>query len=158
MSVFGGFSAGIKPGMVIPWANFTEVPDGFLLCDGAAVSRELYSELFSVIGTIYGEGDGSTTFNLPNGVLRLLSKTPPVVGNGLNLGFSTGEGQTGCISYSGSPNWDIRPTGGAGSPIGTTSPGGSNAAGKAYGITTDPALSGLMVDLTAYEISLLIKF
>lgn len=40
-------------------------PSGFLLCDGSAVSRTTYSELFSVIGTTYGVGDGSTTFNLP---------------------------------------------------------------------------------------------
>lgn len=40
-------------------------PSGFLLCDGSAISRTTYSELFSVIGTTYGVGDGSTTFNLP---------------------------------------------------------------------------------------------
>ena len=41
-------------------------PYGWLMCDGAAVSRETYSELFSAIGTAYGPGDGSTTFNLPD--------------------------------------------------------------------------------------------
>lgn len=41
-------------------------PAGYLLCDGSAVSRTDYSALFSAIGTTYGEGDGSTTFNLPN--------------------------------------------------------------------------------------------
>ena len=41
-------------------------PDGYLLCDGSAVSRSTYSSLFEVIGTTFGEGDGSTTFNLPN--------------------------------------------------------------------------------------------
>lgn len=40
-------------------------PSKFLLCDGSAISRTTYSELFSVIGTTYGVGDGSTTFNLP---------------------------------------------------------------------------------------------
>ena len=40
-------------------------PSGFSLCDGSAISRTTYSELFSVIGTIYGIGDGTTTFNLP---------------------------------------------------------------------------------------------
>ena len=39
--------------------------EGFLLCDGSAVSRTDNSALFEVIGTIYGPGDGSTTFNLP---------------------------------------------------------------------------------------------
>lgn len=41
-------------------------PTGWLVCDGRAVSREEYFELFNVIGTKYGAGDGSTTFNLPN--------------------------------------------------------------------------------------------
>lgn len=41
-------------------------PDGFLICDGSAISRSDYSELFAVIGTIYGEGDGVTTFNIPD--------------------------------------------------------------------------------------------
>lgn len=41
-------------------------PSGWLMCNGAAVSREKYSLLFDVIGTIYGDGDGSTTFNLPD--------------------------------------------------------------------------------------------
>ena len=44
----------------------TEGINGYLLCDGSAISRTDYSELFSVIGTTYGAGDGSTTFNLPN--------------------------------------------------------------------------------------------
>ena len=43
-----------------------EVPDGWLQCNGAAVSRTTYAALFAVIGTKYGSGNGSTTFNLPN--------------------------------------------------------------------------------------------
>ena len=39
---------------------------GFLYCDGSAVSRSTYSALFAKIGTTYGAGDGSTTFNLPD--------------------------------------------------------------------------------------------
>lgn len=41
-------------------------PTGWILCDGAAVSRSLYARLFAAIGTTYGVGDGSTTFNVPN--------------------------------------------------------------------------------------------
>lgn len=52
-------------GSVIPFAgNFA--PGGFLLCDGSEVSRSTYSRLFAVIGTTYGSGNNSTTFNLPN--------------------------------------------------------------------------------------------
>ena len=41
-------------------------PTGYLLCDGNEVSRTTYAQLFSVIGTYYGEGDNTTTFNVPN--------------------------------------------------------------------------------------------
>lgn len=44
----------------------TNVPQGYLYCDGSAISRSQYYELFTAIGTIFGIGDGSTTFNLPD--------------------------------------------------------------------------------------------
>ena len=44
----------------------SSAPSGWLICDGSAVSRSTYSDLFSVIGTTYGSGDGSSTFNLPD--------------------------------------------------------------------------------------------
>jgi microcystin-dependent protein len=44
----------------------SDVPEGWLICDGKAVSRTVYPRLFGAMGTIYGEGDGSTTFNLPD--------------------------------------------------------------------------------------------
>ena len=46
--------------------GFDGVPDGYLKCNGATVSRSTYSELFNVIGVTYGEGDGSNTFQLPD--------------------------------------------------------------------------------------------
>jgi len=52
-------------GSVIPYAG-TSAPTGFLFCDGSAVSRTTYAALFGVIGTEYGSGDGSSTFNLPD--------------------------------------------------------------------------------------------
>jgi microcystin-dependent protein len=52
-------------GSIIPTAR-ASAPTGFLLCDGSAVSRTTYAALFSAIGTVYGVGDGSTTFNVPN--------------------------------------------------------------------------------------------
>lgn len=55
----------IPVGIILPFAGST-IPSGFLACNGAAVSRTTYSELFSVISTTYGSGDESTTFNLPN--------------------------------------------------------------------------------------------
>lgn len=50
----------------ILWWPATTPPQGWLVRDGAAYSRETYSELYKVIGTIYGVGDGSTTFNVPD--------------------------------------------------------------------------------------------
>lgn len=44
----------------------TSLPSGYLPCDGRAVSRTTYSALYNMIGTVWGAGDGSTTFNLPN--------------------------------------------------------------------------------------------
>lgn len=52
-----------------------EVPDGWLQCNGAAVSRTTYAALFAVIGTKYGSGDGRTTFNLPNIHRRFIEGT-----------------------------------------------------------------------------------
>lgn len=55
-------------GLILPFAYDTSgsPPTGFLECKGAAVSRTTYSDLFAVIGTTWGVGDGSTTFNLPD--------------------------------------------------------------------------------------------
>lgn len=52
-------------GTIIPYAGST-APEGYLMCDGSNVSRTTYGELFNVIGTTYGQGDGSTTFGTPN--------------------------------------------------------------------------------------------
>lgn len=52
-------------GSIIPFGSST-IPSGYLLCNGQAVSRTTYSELFAAIGTAFGTGDGSTTFNVPD--------------------------------------------------------------------------------------------
>lgn len=52
-------------GSYIPFGG-TSIPTGWLLCNGQAVSRTDYADLFAVIGTAYGSGDGSTTFNIPD--------------------------------------------------------------------------------------------
>jgi len=56
---------GIPTATIVPWST-ASVPTGFLECDGSAVSRTTYSALFAIVGTNYGAGDGSSTFNLPN--------------------------------------------------------------------------------------------
>jgi microcystin-dependent protein len=60
-----GVNTAIPIGVVLPFASAT-VPQGWLLCAGQAVSRTTYVDLFGVISTTYGSGDGSTTFNLPD--------------------------------------------------------------------------------------------
>lgn len=55
----------VPVGSIVSYAANTP-PDGWLVCDGAAVNRKDYTELFAVINTKYGSGDGSMTFNLPN--------------------------------------------------------------------------------------------
>lgn len=61
----------LPAGTIIPFAG-NVVPDGFLICNGAAVSRTTYASLFASIGTLYGTGDGFTTFNLPDARDRVL--------------------------------------------------------------------------------------
>ena len=61
--VLGTLETGIPVGAIMA---FHDVPAGWLRCNGAAVSRTTYAALFAKIGTKYGSGKGSTTFNLPN--------------------------------------------------------------------------------------------
>lgn len=53
-------------GTMLPYGSADNIPSNWKICDGSEVSRTTYSELFKVIGTSYGEGDGETTFNLPD--------------------------------------------------------------------------------------------
>lgn len=76
VSMTGG---GGNIGDIVAFAG-SGTPDGFLLCDGSALSRSTYSDLFTAIGTLYGAGDGSTTFNLPDLTDKFLqgSTTPAI--------------------------------------------------------------------------------
>lgn len=56
---------GVPPGVISPYGG-SSAPANWLLCDGSAVSRTTYAALFAVVGTTFGVGDGSTTFNLPD--------------------------------------------------------------------------------------------
>jgi microcystin-dependent protein len=72
----------IPTGVMFDYAGSGTVPTGYLLCDGSAVSRTTYAPLFAVVGTTWGAGNGSTTFNLPDTRRRVS------VGNG-GTGTST---------------------------------------------------------------------
>jgi len=86
-SVAGG-GDGVPVGSILAWPTDTP-PSGWLLCDGSAVSRTTYADLFAVIGTTFGAGDGSTTFNLPD-----LRQRVPVGKLGTDSDFDT-IGKTG---------------------------------------------------------------
>ena len=146
------------PGSVMIWAG-TTVPEGYLLCDGSEVSRTTYSALFSAIGTTYGAGDSSSTFNLPNlmNVKLLKGSSIQVKGNGITLGLTDGTNNQGLhfgnlgITYT---------TLDYGVPAGTS--GGSSGAvvsNKTAGLTTDPEKSGIIADIsTGISANYIIKY
>jgi len=91
------------PGTIIAYAGVVSAqvapPDGWLLCDGTPVSRTNYPDLFAALGTSWGAGDGSATFNLPDLRGRFLRGTdagsgrdPDRAGRGAsNMGGNTGD-------------------------------------------------------------------
>lgn len=70
---------------------FTSAPSGYLVEDGSAVSRTAYSDLFATIGTTYGAGDGSTTFNLPDSRGRVAVNINPSDAEFATIGQKYGE-------------------------------------------------------------------
>ena len=101
--------SGVPIGTIIPFAG-NSIPQGYLLCDGSAISRTDYASLFAVIGTIYGAGDGNSTFNLPNMDRRTISgagsdipgsvsdgSLPAITGTAELSGTEQVQNVTGCI-------------------------------------------------------------
>ena len=87
-------ASGIPAGSVFDYAG-TAAPSGYLLCFGQAVSRSTYSDLFTAIGTTFGSGDGSTTFNLPDLRGRVAAGKDDMGGSAANRITSGGSGITG---------------------------------------------------------------
>ena len=127
-------------GMIVAHAGKT-VPDGFLLCNGAAVSRKTYAKLFEAIGVLWGAGDGSTTFNLPDSDGRVLQGATDVskVGKYLEAGLPniTGEYEQ---SY-------LRTMNGA-SVKGAFSARGIDASATTWGGSVAPAYYSLLFNAT----------
>jgi microcystin-dependent protein len=86
---------GTATGTILPWSA-ASLPSGFLECAGAAVSRTTYSALFAIVGTTYGAGDGSSTFNLPN-----LADNVPVGKSNNKALASTGGANTVSVTAAG---------------------------------------------------------
>ena len=91
---------GVLPvGSMLLWST-TTAPSGFLLCNGQAVNRQAFASLFAVIGTIWGIGDGSTTFNVPNTAGRVVRG----VDGGLYTQGSTGGAESVILAANQLPN------------------------------------------------------
>lgn len=96
LAAAGAFT--VQTGMILPWAAANaSKPAGYLLCDGSQVSRSTYSALFAVIGTVYGAGNGSSTFHLPN-----LQSRMPIGKSGTYALGATGGATTDSFTPSGS--------------------------------------------------------
>jgi microcystin-dependent protein len=111
-------------------------PPGWLACDGRSVSRTTYSELFAAIGTAWGGGDGSTTFNLPpaNGRAAIGAGTVTDA-NGIARAYSFAQ-RTGTLTYTlkqvNLPNFNILTN-----TVAAHSHGGISGASGAHNHTTD---------------------
>ena len=68
--VASAITSAVITGTISMWPA-SSAPTGYLVCDGSAVSRTTYAALYAIVGTTFGSGDGSTTFNLPNYTNRM---------------------------------------------------------------------------------------
>lgn len=90
----------IKPGTIEAFAGNGEPPEGFLICNGAEISRVTYADLFAAIGTTYGSGDGLTTFNLPDLTARFVMGDT-IAGQVKEAGLPEISGRTLLYQYTG---------------------------------------------------------
>ena len=124
----------LPTGSYIQFAG-SQAPAGFLVCNGGEISRTTYSALFAVIGTTYGSGDGSTTFNLPNLTDRFLQGSS-ISGTVKNAGLPNIAGSSSLIRY------PVLIGGGDG-------PFGTNSGGYADAMPTTSATYGLVITFDA---------
>ena len=83
-------------GAIIAWAgSATQIPNDYKLCDGSSLSRTDFADLFAALGTTYGTGDGSTTFNIPD----LRNKFIVGAGGGYNPGNTGGSADAVVVSH-----------------------------------------------------------
>jgi len=135
------------PGHMLMWPTAT-APTGFLLCAGTAVSRSTYAALFAVIGTVYGAGDGSTTFNVPN-----FNNRVPIGAGGLyTAGQTLGSKDAVVVSHTHSATTSSTDSGHAhtGFSVFYTGSGDQNIAGDAYrGVLSGTATSTASAVITS---------
>ena len=148
-------------GAVIAFAG-SVAPAGWILCDGRAISRTGFSQLFAVIGTTYGAGDGSTTFNVPDLRGRAVYGVGPSTPGVASLGANEGQGNVALRGphhghsfadhshgyYRSKPTdaWQRGPDGGphAGDDwVGTGGQGGMSIGAQGYSVQNAPSHMGL---------------
>ena len=138
----------VKPSYTgdLKYSILSDDHNGWLKCDGRAISREFYSQLFDAIGTSFGSGDGSTTFNLPDcrgRVLGVLGQgtglTNRTIGNTIGSETHTlsipqlpSHNHTGTTDSSGSHTHSSNAVGGS---IGLITSNGNNTAGGGLDFT-----------------------
>lgn len=115
-------------GTVILFSGAT-IPQNYLVCDGSAISRQTYSDLFEAIGTVYGAGDGVDTFNIPN----LLNSVPLGSSNTYLLGGTGGSESVSLTTDSLPSHLHVIPHHGHGNDLVIKTPS------LAHSITTQPA-------------------
>lgn len=141
--------APLFPGKIEMYGGAT-APSGYLLCDGSAVSRTTYSALYSAIGTAFGVGDGSTTFNVPD----LRSRSPIGAGTGTGLTNrtlgTTGGNETHTLTQAETPvkshTHGVTDPGHVHNLLYNASAGGSNS--LTVGAATTAGLGGLITSST----------
>jgi microcystin-dependent protein len=101
-------------GVIKAFAGNGDVPSGYLLCDGSAVSRTMFPDLFSAIGTTYGSGDGSTTFNLPDyNTAARFAQGGTVAGTEIGAGLPNITGKIHSAVFTGADSHPVEYTEGA---------------------------------------------
>lgn len=160
-STVGGKVVSTATGSIVAFGG-TAAPEGWLICDGSAISRTDYADLFAVIGTNYGDGDGVTTFNVPDySSVEFITSSGDigVKGNGKTLGLSTGNtnvairGQVWAgsnIALGVDPNSFNQNTG---YNRGESQGAGNSYANQALGVVTDATKSGMNVTINAADSS-----
>ena len=140
---------GIPTATIVPWSS-SSVPSGFLECNGANVSRSTYADLFGIIGTTYGAGDGSSTFGLPDlqdnvtvgksnnkalastGGANTVTKTGNIAGSTANATLTTAQLASHSHTTGGSPGQQYRPDESA-SNLYVSKPGDTQSSGSGQG-------------------------
>jgi len=99
--------SGFSAGMGMDWyGGAEEIPAGWLGCDGSAVSRTTYAALFAAIGTTFGVGDGSTTFNLPDSRKRATYGAGTGYAIGASDGLAEADRVPGAVTVGDHAQWD----------------------------------------------------